>query len=63
MLPAMTDDPFAQFKLTFFEECTELPTDMEQNLGLVESGSFDNETLHEIFRAVHSIKAGADAFS
>ena len=63
MLPAMTDDPFAQFKLTFFEECTELLTDMEQNLGLVESGSFDNETLHAIFRAVHSIKAGADAFS
>ncbi|UTW57156.1 chemotaxis protein CheA [Kordiimonas sp. SCSIO 12603] len=59
----MTDDPFAQFKLTFFEECTELLTDMEQNLGLVESGSFDNETLHAIFRAVHSIKAGADAFS
>ncbi len=63
MLPAMTDDPFAQFKLTFFEECAELLADMEQNLSLVESGSFDNETLHAIFRAVHSMKAGADAFS
>jgi len=63
MLPAAHDDPFAQFKVTFFEECTELLADMEQHLGDLESGSYEGETLHAIFRAVHSIKAGAGAFS
>jgi len=57
------DDPFLQFKITFFEECNELLTDVEQYLADLESGSFENETLHAIFRAVHSIKAGAGAFS
>jgi len=63
MLPAEHDDPFAQFKATFFEECSELLADMEQYLADMESGAFENETLHAIFRAVHSIKAGAGAFS
>jgi len=63
MLPAAHDDPFAQFKVTFFEECSELLADMEQHLADLESGSYENETLHAIFRAVHSIKAGAGAFS
>lgn len=63
MLPAAHDDPFAQFKATFFEECAELLADMEQHLADLESGEFNNETLHAIFRAVHSIKAGAGAFS
>ncbi|PCI62257.1 MAG: chemotaxis protein CheA [Kordiimonadales bacterium] len=63
MLPADHDDPFAQFKTTFFEECSELLTDMETHLADLESGEFENETLHAIFRAVHSIKAGAGAFS
>ena len=63
MLPAAHDDPFAQFKVTFFEECAELLADMEQHLGELESGNYESETLHAIFRAVHSIKAGAGAFS
>jgi len=63
MLPAGHDDPFAQFKVTFFEECAELLADMEQHLADLESGSYETETLHAIFRAVHSIKAGASAFS
>ncbi len=63
MLPAATDDPFAQFKVTFFEECAELLASTEQNLADLESGSYENDTLHAIFRAVHSIKAGAGAFS
>ena len=63
MLPAAHDDPFAQFKVTFFEECAELLADMEQHLGDLESGNYESETLHAIFRAVHSIKAGAGAFS
>ncbi|MBL4787743.1 MAG: chemotaxis protein CheA [Kordiimonadaceae bacterium] len=63
MLPADHDDPFAQFKTTFFEECSELLADMETHLADLESGEYENETLHAIFRAVHSIKAGAGAFS
>lgn len=63
MLPAEHDDPFAQFKATFFEECAELLADMEQHLADLEAGEYDNDTLHAIFRAVHSIKAGAGAFS
>ncbi len=63
MLPAATDDPFAQFKVTFFEECAELLASTEQNLADLESGSYENDTLHAIFRAVHSIKAGAGAFA
>ncbi len=63
MLPSAHDDPFAQFKVTFFEECSELLTDVEQHLADLESGDFEGETLHAIFRAVHSIKAGAGAFS
>lgn len=63
MLPAEHDDPFAQFKATFFEECAELLADMEQHLADLEAGEYNNDTLHAIFRAVHSIKAGAGAFS
>jgi two-component system chemotaxis sensor kinase CheA len=63
MLPADHEDPFAQFKATFFEECAELLADVEQHLADLEAGEFENETLHAIFRAVHSIKAGAGAFS
>ncbi|MBL4838119.1 MAG: Hpt domain-containing protein, partial [Kordiimonadaceae bacterium] len=63
MLPAATDDPFAQFKVTFFEECSELLASTEQSLADLESGAYENDTLHAIFRAVHSMKAGAGAFS
>lgn len=59
----MTDaDPFSQFKAVFFTECDELTSDMEQHLSDLESGGGDDETLNAIFRAVHSIKAGAGAF-
>jgi len=63
LLPANQDDPFAEFKVTFFEECAELLTDMEQQLAVLEGGNHDSEVLNAIFRAVHSIKAGAAAFS
>jgi two-component system chemotaxis sensor kinase CheA len=55
------DDPFAQFKDTYINECYELLTDMEDKLlGLDESA--DAETLNAIFRCAHSIKGGAGAF-
>ena len=59
----MTDaDPFSQFKTVFFTECDELTSDMEQYLSDLDSEGADVETLNAIFRAVHSIKAGAGAF-
>lgn len=55
-------DEYAQFKITYFAECAELLADVEIQLSELGSGSEDPEVLHAIFRAVHSIKAGAGAF-
>ncbi len=55
-------DDYAQFKATYFAECAELLADVETQLSELSSGSSDPEVLHAIFRAVHSIKAGAGAF-
>jgi two-component system chemotaxis sensor kinase CheA len=54
--------PLAQFRKTYFEECTELLDALQSNLDRLSSGSGDEETLHAIFRSVHSIKGGAGAF-
>lgn len=51
-----------RFRATFFEECAELVADMEARLGGLFAESPDTEELNAIFRAVHSIKAGAGAF-
>lgn len=55
-------DELSQFKATYFQECEELLADMEGHLSTLDSGDGDAETLHAIFRAVHSIKGGAGAF-
>lgn len=55
--------PLAQFRKTYFEECAELLDALQSNLDLLSNGSGDEETLNAIFRAVHSIKGGAGAFS
>lgn len=55
-------DEYEQFKVTYFAECAELLADVETQLSVLSSGSEDPEVLHAIFRAVHSIKAGAGAF-
>ncbi|MEH6404581.1 MAG: chemotaxis protein CheA [Sneathiella sp.] len=52
---------FEEFKGTFFAECAELLVDVESQLSALRDGSEDPEVLHAIFRAVHSIKAGAGA--
>ena len=54
--------PLAQFRKTYFEECAELLDALQTNLDLLSIGSGDEETLHAIFRSVHSIKGGAGAF-
>ncbi|MDR3375917.1 MAG: chemotaxis protein CheA [Ancalomicrobiaceae bacterium] len=51
-----------RFRATFFEECAELIADMEARLADVATHTVDAEELNAIFRAVHSIKAGAGAF-
>lgn len=62
----MSDDndsyPLAQFRKTYFEECAELLESLQANLEQLSAGEGDGETLHAVFRAVHSIKGGAGAF-
>jgi two-component system chemotaxis sensor kinase CheA len=60
--PSFGSDELAQFRRTFFEECTELLADLEERLGALAAFSSDIEGLNAIFRAVHSVKAGAGAF-
>jgi two-component system chemotaxis sensor kinase CheA len=54
--------PLAQFRKTYFEECAELLDALQANLDLLSNGNGGEETLHAIFRSVHSIKGGAGAF-
>ncbi len=55
-------DPLAQFAATFFEECAELLSDLENRLTSLDAAHIDSEDMNAIFRAIHSIKAGAGAF-
>ena len=55
-------NPLAQFRQTYFEECAELLDALQSQLELLSNGGGDVETLHAIFRCVHSIKGGAGAF-
>ena len=54
--------PLAQFRKTYFEECAELLDALQSHLDQLANGAGDDETLHAIFRSVHSIKGGAGAF-
>ncbi|WP_300556512.1 chemotaxis protein CheA [Maricaulis sp.] len=53
---------FEQFKQTFFDECEELLQQFEDVAGTLKAGSNDPAGLDDMFRSVHSIKAGAGAF-
>ena len=55
-------DELLQFRETYFAECEELLRDLETQLGALHDGTADSECLNSIFRAVHSIKAGAGLF-
>src|ERR1044072_5819028 len=48
-----------QLKITFFEECKELLQSLEGGLADIREGTSNEDTVHAIFRAVHSIKGGA----
>ncbi|MGD2131810.1 MAG: chemotaxis protein CheA [Maricaulaceae bacterium] len=56
-------DPLESVKITFFQECDELLESMENDLLRMEQGETDRDTIDAVFRAVHSIKGGAGAFS
>jgi len=53
---------FEDYTAVFFQECDELLDDLEDRLGALTEGSGDPEVVNAAFRAVHSIKGGADAF-
>ncbi|UYN98522.1 MAG: chemotaxis protein CheA [Devosia sp.] len=50
------------FKATYFDECSELLTELEEQFAAIEAGERDRERLNAVFRAIHSIKGGAGAF-
>jgi two-component system chemotaxis sensor kinase CheA len=56
-------DPLAAIKVTFFQECEEQFAELESGLLALEAGEADPDTVNAVFRAVHSIKGGAGAFS
>ena len=56
-------DPMEAIKATFFVECEEQLAELEAGLMAMEAGTHDAETVNAVFRAVHSVKGGAGAFS
>ncbi len=48
---------------TFFEECEDLLVALTEGLTEMREGNADDETVNAVFRAVHSIKGAAGAFS
>ncbi len=53
---------FDHLKPTYFEECAELLDAAYGQLAAIAEGCADAETIHAIFRAIHSIKGGGGAF-
>lgn len=51
-----------EFKATYFDECSELLIELEEQFVAIEEGDQDTERLNAVFRAIHSIKGGAGAF-
>ncbi len=51
-----------EFRESFFEECDELLEAMHDGFDRLSGQQDDEETMHAVFRAVHSIKGGAGAF-
>ena len=51
-----------EFKATYFDECSELLLELEEQLSAIQEGDRDSERLNAVFRAIHSIKGGGGAF-
>jgi len=60
--PALSAE-YIQFRRTFFTESAEMLADMEERLEALSDAEADTENLNAIFRAVHTIKAGAGMFN
>jgi two-component system chemotaxis sensor kinase CheA len=50
------------FKATYFDECSELLLELEEQFAAIEEGDRSSDRLNAVFRAIHSIKGGAGAF-
>ena len=50
------------FKATYFDECSELLTELEEQFVAIEAGERGADRLNAVFRAIHSVKGGAGAF-
>jgi two-component system chemotaxis sensor kinase CheA len=50
------------FKATYFDECSELLLELEEQFHAIEDGDRSKERLNAVFRAIHSIKGGGGAF-
>jgi two-component system chemotaxis sensor kinase CheA len=50
------------FKATYFDECSELLLDLEEQFAAIEAGDRSADRLNAVFRDIHSVKGGAGAF-
>jgi two-component system, chemotaxis family, sensor kinase CheA len=50
------------FKATYFDECSELLLELEEQFAAIEAGDTSPDRLNAVFRAIHSIKGGGGAF-
>jgi two-component system chemotaxis sensor kinase CheA len=50
------------FKATYFDECSELLTELEEQFAAIQGGDRTSDRLNAVFRAIHSIKGGGGAF-
>ncbi|HEY0854342.1 MAG TPA: chemotaxis protein CheA [Devosia sp.] len=50
------------FKATYFDECSELLLELEEQFAAIEDGDRSSNRLNAVFRAIHSIKGGGGAF-
>ena len=53
---------FDHLRATYFEECAELLESAYAQLAALAQGREDADTVHALFRAIHSIKGGGGAF-
>jgi two-component system chemotaxis sensor kinase CheA len=53
-------DELDQLRQTYFQDCDELLGELESALMALDNGRSDGDTLNDAFRAIHSIKGGAD---
>ena len=53
---------FDHLRATYFEESAELLESAYEQLAALSEGRADAETVHALFRAIHSVKGGGGAF-